>query len=210
MMIGETMFVSGLAMFFTAPFAGILARKVDMRIMIMIGLLGFAVSSWMLTGLTADWDFHELFLPQILRGVSLMLCMVTVNNLALGTLPPERMKNASGLFNLTRNLGGAVGLALINTQLVDRGRLHFARLADDVSWSNPAAMHQMNAMAQSMTAKGLDGPKAALAQMMGQVSQQARLLSFIDVFLMLAVLFASLAGFALLMRKPGGPVGAGH
>lgn len=210
MMIGETMFVSGLAMFFTAPFAGILARKVDMRIMIMIGLLGFAVSSWMLTGLTGDWDFRELFLPQILRGVSLMLCMVTVNNLALGTLPPERMKNASGLFNLTRNLGGAVGLALINTQLVDRGRLHFARLADDVTWSNPAVTHQLDTMAQAMSAKGLDGHKAALAQMMAQVSQQARLLSFIDVFFLLAVLFASLAGFALLMRKPGGPVGAGH
>ena len=210
LMIGKTMFVSGLAMFFTAPFAGMLSRKVDMRVMIMVGFLGFAFSSWMLTCITADWDFHELFLPQILRGVSLMVCMVTINNLALGTLPPERMKNASGLFNLTRNLGGAVGLALINTVLMQRGKLHYARLADDVSWTNAEAVRQLNTMAQGMTAKGLDGPTAALSQMVGRVMQQSRMLSFIDVFYLLAVLFASLAGFALLMRKPGGPAAAGH
>ncbi len=210
LMIGKTMFVSGLAMFFTAPFAGILARKVDMRIMIMVGFLGFAFSSWMLTGITADWDFRELLLPQILRGVSLMLCMVTINNLALGTLPPERMKNASGLFNLTRNLGGAVGLALINTVMVQRGHLHYARLADDVSWTNPQALRQLSTMAQGLAAKGLDGPTAALSQMVARVMQQARMLSFIDVFYLLAVLFASLAGFALLMRKPGGPAAAAH
>ncbi|MBC7737308.1 MAG: DHA2 family efflux MFS transporter permease subunit, partial [Candidatus Saccharibacteria bacterium] len=143
LMIGKTMFVSGLAMFFTAPFAGFLSSKVDTRIMIMVGFLGFAYSSLMLTNITADWDFTELLAPQILRGMSLMLCMVTINNLALGTLPPERMKNASGLFNLTRNLGGAVGLALINTVLMQRGKLHYARLADDVSWTNPEALRQL-------------------------------------------------------------------
>ena len=58
-----------------------------------------------------------------------MLCMVPINNLALGTLPPERLKNASGLFNLTRNLGGAVGLALINTVLTDRTDMHYERLS---------------------------------------------------------------------------------
>jgi MFS transporter, DHA2 family, multidrug resistance protein len=210
MMIGETMFVSGLAMFFTAPFAGFLSQKIDMRIMIMLGFLGFALSSWMLTGITADWDFQELFLPQILRGVSLMLCMVTINNLALGTLPPERMKNASGLFNLTRNLGGAVGLALINTQLVDRGRLHYERLAESVSWTSAEATQQLKTMAQAFSAKGLDGETAALSQLAAQVSQQARVLSFMDVFYLLTVLFATLAGFALLMRKPGGAVSGGH
>ena len=86
----------------------------------------------MMTGLTTDWDFYELLVPQILRGVALMLCMVPINNLALGTLPPDRLKNASGLFNLTRNLGGAVGLAVINTVLNDRMDLHLQRLHESV------------------------------------------------------------------------------
>ena len=111
LMIGEAMFVSGLAMFVTAPISGILSSKMDLRLMMMIGFFGFAAGTWWMTHLTADWDFYELLIPQILRGCSMMLCMVPINNIALGTLPPDRLKNASGLFNLTRNLGGAVGLA---------------------------------------------------------------------------------------------------
>ena len=120
LMIGETMFVSGAAMFLTAPIAGILSSKLDPRVMMMMGFAGFATGTYMMTGITADWDFYELLLPQILRGCSLMICMVPINNIALGTLPPDRMKNASGLFNLTRNLGGAVGLAIINTMITQR------------------------------------------------------------------------------------------
>ena len=65
-----------------------------------------------------------------------MLCMVPINNIALGTLPPDRLKNASGLFNLTRNLGGAVGLALINTVLNNRMDLHLQRLRESVTWGS--------------------------------------------------------------------------
>ena len=86
LMIGEALFVSGLAMFLTAPVAGFLSSKIDPRIMMMIGFLGFAAGTWRMTYLTADWDFYELLVPQILRGVSLMLCMVPINNVALGTL----------------------------------------------------------------------------------------------------------------------------
>ena len=90
----------------------------------------------MITGLTKDWDFWELFVPQIFRGVGLMICMVPINNIALGTLSPDRIKNASGLYNLTRNLGGAVGLAVINTLLNNRLDLHLQRLRESVTWDS--------------------------------------------------------------------------
>ena len=202
LMIGQTMFVSGLAMFLTAPLVGILSRKVDLRLLIAVGFLGFGASTWMLMGMTADWDFGELLVPQILRGMSLMMAMVPINNLALGTLPPERLKNASGLYNLTRNLGGAVGLALINTILTNRGALHFERLSEAVTSSNPQAMAQMDAMARTLTAQGLDGQAGAMAQMIAQITQQATVMSFIDVFTILACLFASLAVFALALKRP--------
>ncbi len=76
--------------------------------------------------------FYELLMPQILRGVGMMFAMVPTNTIALGTLAPERVKNASGLFNLTRNLGGAVGLAVINQVLNERTDLHISRLHDRV------------------------------------------------------------------------------
>src|SRR5262245_22201009 len=104
LMIGNTMFVTGVAMFLTAPISGRLSGVVDPRILMLIGFMGFAVGTYIASAITPDWDFWELLIPQILRGSSLMLCMVPITNLSLGTLPPEQMKNASGLFNLTRNL----------------------------------------------------------------------------------------------------------
>jgi DHA2 family multidrug resistance protein len=212
MMIGETLFISGLCMFLTAPFAGFLSGKMDLRVMMMIGFLGFAAGTWSMSQLTADWSFNELLIPQIFRGVSMMLCMVPINNLALGTLAPERLKGGSGLFNLTRNLGGAVGLALINTILVNRTATHYEVLAEHVTWSNPAAVAQMDQMVRNNTANGLDGLEAATRQLSNIVRQQATVLSMIDVLMILTVAFAGLAAFAMLMKKPAaaGGGGGGH
>ncbi|MBD8556425.1 DHA2 family efflux MFS transporter permease subunit [Rhizobium sp. CFBP 8762] len=202
LMIGETMFVSGLAMFLTAPVAGFLSSKLDPRVMMMVGFGSFALGTWSMSHLTADWDFYELLVPQILRGVGLMLCMVPINNLALGTLPPARIKNASGLFNLTRNLGGAVGLAAINTILTSRQQEHYARLSEHVQWGNPEAMKMMQDMTANYNSHGLDGARIAVQKLSGMVTQQATILSFIDVFLILTVLFGGLIFATLIVRKP--------
>ncbi len=140
LMTGETVFVSGIAMFASAPVVGRLMNKVDPRLMLLFGFITFAAGSWQMTYGTQEFDFWDLFMPQILRGVGLMFAMVPVTNLALGTLPPERLKNASGLFNLTRNLGGAVGLAVINTVLNHRIDLHLARLHEAVSGGRRGAV----------------------------------------------------------------------
>jgi MFS transporter, DHA2 family, multidrug resistance protein len=196
------MFVSGIAMFLTAPFAGRLADKLDPRVMLMAGFIGFGSGTWLMTQMTAQWDFNELLVPQILRGVSLMICMVPISNVALGTLPPERMKNASGLFNLTRNLGGAVGLAIINTVLINRASMHYQRIAETVTWANRTALDQLSGMARNFAASGLDGTAAATAQLAGLAHRQASVLSFIDVFFLLSILFAGLALLAMLMKRP--------
>ena len=70
-MIGETMFVTGACMFLTAPIAGSLMRMLDPRVMLVMGFTGFGFGTWILSGITKDWDFWELLVPQILRGVSL-------------------------------------------------------------------------------------------------------------------------------------------
>jgi DHA2 family multidrug resistance protein len=210
LMIGEALFVSGLAMFATAPISGILSRKMDLRVMMMIGLFGFAAGTWRMTYLTADWDFWELLVPQILRGCSMMLCMVPINNIALGTLPPERLKNASGLFNLTRNLGGAVGLAIINTVLIDRNAFHYARLSEHVQWGSAAAQEKLQNMTFDFQQNpGLDATRAAISKLSGMVEQQATLLSFMDVFYLLTALFATMAFFTMVITKPAAPAGGG-
>jgi DHA2 family multidrug resistance protein len=125
--------------------------------MMAIGFISFGCGTWIMTHVTTDWDFYELLIPQVLRGFGLMMCMVPINNIALGTLPPARIRNASGLFNLTRNLGGAVGLAVINTLLSQRTDDHYVRLAEHVSYSNPQALEWLNNVGANYDSYGLHG-----------------------------------------------------
>ena len=138
--IGETMFITGLCMFMMAPVsAQLMKRGADPRLLLALGFTGFAVGTYQVSMMTKDWDFNELLIPQILRGVSLMLIMIPVTNTALGTTAPHKLKNASGLFNLMRNLGGAFGLAIINTLINKRLDLHLARLHEQVAWGRGTA-----------------------------------------------------------------------
>jgi DHA2 family multidrug resistance protein len=211
--IGETMFVTGLCMFFMAPISGRLMRKVDPRLMIAVGFIGFAIGTWQASMITKDWDFNELLIPQILRGCSLMLVMIPITNTALGTMAPAKLKDASGLFNLTRNLGGAVGLAVINTLLNKRLDLHLARLHEQVAWGRTAAEETLSKLTQQMSRFGSDAPLAATKQLAAMVRQQAVVMSIADVFLALTVLFVAIALMTPIMRKPnlaGGGGGGGH
>ncbi len=201
--VGETVFVTGAFMFMAAPVVGMLARKVDPRLLIFLGLSGFAISSFDLTSITGDWAFGELFLPQALRGVALMFCMIPINVIALGTLPPDRIKNASGLFNLTRNLGGAFGLAGINTILQSRSDLHYQRLSEHVAWGSQVAEERLAGMTASLQpALGGDAGAGALQRLSGMVHGQALVLAFADVFLLIGMLFAAMIALVILVQRP--------
>jgi DHA2 family multidrug resistance protein len=212
--IGETMFVTGAFMMVTAPIAGALGQKLDPRVMMFIGLGLFALSCVELLPITKDWSYSELFVPQAMRGVGMMIAMIPVNILALGTLPPERVKNASGLFNLMRNLGGAVGLAVLVTELNHRTDLHLERLRESVTWNRHTVTEQLSAMAHGMASSlGINADTAALSQIAGLVRQQAMVMAFSDVFLLIAVLFGGLLFLIPLARRPrpaGAAAGGGH
>ncbi len=209
LMVGETMFVSGAAMFVSAPLVGRLMDRADPRLMLTAGFLIVALSNWEMTYVTKDWDFWELFVPQLLRGFGMMLSIVPITNVALGTLAPERLKNASGLFNLTRNLGGAVGLAGLNTVLDKRIDLHLARLHDAVTWARQPVLEALNGLAARIP--GPDAQNMALKQLYLFVRQQGIVMAFADVFLLLSLMFVAFAGLTVLMRRPAPmTAGAGH
>jgi DHA2 family multidrug resistance protein len=210
LMIGETMFVSGISMFITAPIVGRLMQKVDMRLIIASGLAIFALGSWQMTWITKEYDFYELLVPQILRGIGMMMTIVPTNTIALGTLPPDRVKNASGLFNLTRNLGGAVGLAVINQVLNQRTDLHISRLQERVNWGNATATETLNMFTQRMQGMG-DAALMAMKQLSQIVHRQAVVMGYGDAFFMLAVFYFGLCLLVMLLKKPAAwPSAAGH
>jgi DHA2 family multidrug resistance protein len=183
-----------------------------MRYLIAFGLCTFALGSYQMTWITREYDFYELLVPQILRGIGMMFAMVPTNTIALGTLAPERVKNASGLFNLTRNLGGAVGLAVINQVLNQRTDLHISRLHDRVNWGNATAVETLNMFTQRMQGMG-DAARMAMKQLSQIVHRQAVVMGFGDAFFMLTVFYVGLSLLVMLLNKPpalaaGG--GSGH
>jgi DHA2 family multidrug resistance protein len=211
LMIGETMFVSGLAMFLTAPIAGRLTAKVDARAMLMFGFASFAIGTWWMTWITKDWDFYELIWPQIFRGVGLMFSIIPINNIALGTLPPAQVKNASGLYNLMRNLGGAVGLAAINTFLNDRTDLHTARLHEALNSAYRPAVEALDQLTAKFQSYGADAPTMALKQLFAMTHREGLVMAFSDLFLVLTLLFLAVGVFAVVMKKPAAAApGGGH
>ena len=177
------------------------------------GFVGFAIGTWIASSITVQWGFYDLLIPQILRGVSLMMCMVTVTNVSLGTLPPQQLRGASGLFNLTRNLGGAVGLALINTVMNQRIDLHLSRLHEQVAWGQPKAEQTLQNMTGAFSSLGDAAPMVALKRLSGLVRQQATDMAIAEIFFLLTILFAAIVLMTPLMQKPkpaGAPNGGGH
>jgi DHA2 family multidrug resistance protein len=211
--IGENMFITGLFMFLSAPIAAQIARVLDLRRMLTLGLLMFGISLVWLARLTSQSDFWDMAWPQALRGFSMMFVMLPINQIALGTLPPEKLKNASGLFNLMRNLGGAVGLAMINTIATTRTAVHTLHLQEQVTWARPGAVQMLAMMEQGLrAAKGADAHLAALRELALIVQREALTLAYNDVLLVMSLAFFITLPLTFFLAKPklAAGVAAGH
>ncbi|WP_213770704.1 DHA2 family efflux MFS transporter permease subunit [Bradyrhizobium sp. dw_78] len=128
--IGTIMLVTGVAQLVTAPIAGALESRCDPRWLSAMGFGLFALGLGYSAFQSRTADFSEMFWPQILRGVAIMFCLLPPTRLALGALTAARVPDASGLFNLMRNLGGAIGIALIDTSLYGRTAEHAETLRE--------------------------------------------------------------------------------
>ncbi len=199
--VGTTMVVSGLAMFATAPFAGRLVRLIDPRILMFVGFMLCAWGMWDAHAVTPEWGFWQFAGVQALRGVGVMIAMIASQQVTMSTLPPHMVKNASGLVNLARNVGGAFGLALLNTTLTTQTAVHMGELTDNISQTN----NQMQAMLAGMQerfASSIDPAGAAMKAVWGLLYRQATSLAFGDAFALLAIACA-FAAFVTLLSRPG-------
>jgi len=211
--IGETMFVTGLGMFLASPIVGRLARSVDLRLLVAVGLGLTGIALWLTASLTNQSASPELWFPLLLRGVGMMFIMVPTTTVALGTLPPARIKNASGLFNLMRNLGGAFGLAMINTMATDRSAAHRLHLAEAVTSGRPEAVAALGRMQELLTARLVQPESAELAalrRVSDMVQREALVLAYNDVLHSMAALFLLAVPLVFLLAKPKGAVAGGH
>lgn len=130
--IGAIMLVTGAAQLLMAPVAVALEQRLDARLLTMAGFALFAAGLAMSFWQTPRTDFDEMFWPQVLRGMAIMFCLLPPTRLALGNIAAAGVADASGLFNLMRNLGGAIGIALIDTVIYGRAPIHGRTIADQL------------------------------------------------------------------------------
>jgi MFS transporter, DHA2 family, multidrug resistance protein len=202
--IGTTVVVTGCAQIVTSPFTAWIARKIDLRLMLSIGMGLFAFSMYLTAGLTNQASFNELLVPQIVRGVALMFCFLPANLISLGSLPPDLLRSSAGLYNLMRNLGGAIGLAVLGTVMNDRLHFHWNRLIEAVNPARPSVQHffdtQTARLDQHFTGDTTAGAVKLLA---GLVQREALVLTFNDVMLMIGSMFVLGLLLIPLLRRPG-------
>ena len=201
--IGKAMFATGVTMFLTGPIAGKISAHVDLRRMMAFGLACFGISCWWLAHLTSESGIWEVMAPQSLRGFALMFLFLPANQLALGTLPPAALKNASGLFNLMRNLGGAIGIATLGTLATTRTAVHSQHLDEMATWARPAALQALEGMTQALAAAKEGAAKlAALRRLATLVNREALTLAYNDVLLVMGLCFFIALPLTFLLVRP--------
>jgi DHA2 family multidrug resistance protein len=192
--IGTTVFVTGIAQILSVVVASRLSQRIDPRLMITAGLSLFAASLWSTSFMTPDWGFWALALPQALRGFAIMLCIVPSVTLALGGFADAELRYASGLFNLMRNLGGAIGIAVVTTWLQDYTRIDVARLGESLGEAGrhaPDVVALLAARVNQLTNDTTQSLLVAQGELARFVTRQALTLSFNDVFRLMSWLFAA-------------------
>jgi MFS transporter, DHA2 family, multidrug resistance protein len=184
----------------------LLARVVDMRLLMVFGLVCFGVGMYLYVPLTNQWGWQELLIPQALRGIGQQFSIAPIVTMALGSLPPSRLRSASGLFNLMRNLGGAIGIAVASTMLNDRLNLHYERLDEHVTAGRPVIESLLQQQASHLAAVGgdaLNAANAGLGVLHSLLMREALVLTFSDAFLAVALCFV--VGLAsVLFSRPFG------
>jgi MFS transporter, DHA2 family, multidrug resistance protein len=207
--IGLAVFSTGLFQVCAIPLYTALTRRVDLRWLMLIGFLCFTLSMWTFTPITHEWGWKELLLPQALRGFGQQFAVAPVVTLALGSLPQQRLKLASGLFNLMRNLGGAIGIALCGTLLNDRTNLHFLHLAERLNGSNEAAQALLARVAATDTSHWsgdtVHGSVAGLRQLWLLTFREAQTQAFADTFLAIMVCLIVATVLIPLMHRVAPP-----
>lgn len=200
--IGIIMGVSGAAMFVAGPIMSRLVRILDPRLMMIGGMMVTSIGLWDAHALTPEWSFHEFAAVQVLRSFGFFAAMVASQQLTMGTLPPELIKNASGLLNLFRNVGGAFGLALLSTIVGHGTRTRMVEMTARMNAADPQSQQMLAGLVQRMQEMGVADPEGAARKAMTfMIEKQAMTIEFGRAFAVLAIV-ALLAGFVALLSQP--------
>jgi MFS transporter, DHA2 family, multidrug resistance protein len=202
---GGIMLMSALPAFVLMPILPRLLGKIDARLMVIAGLCCFAFSCMLDISLTAQSVGHDFYGSQVLRGFGQMLAIMPLNQASMAAVSREEAGDASGLYNMARNLGGSVGLALLGTYIDRRNTFHDEAIRESVTANSAIGQEHLAANAAGFVAQHGDKAYAqlqALGQLAAQIQQQAAVMTYSETFYVLGIILLLCIPLALLLRRP--------
>src|SRR5947209_6817574 len=202
---GMAMLPRGLGSFLFMPVVGILMSKIEPRKLLASGLVICAYSLYLLSKLNLNAGYWDIFWPQLLQGSSMGLMFVPLTTITNDPIPKEEMGNATSLFNLMRNIGASIGIAMVTTTVARHMQQHTNDLGGNVNNFSGPARAMLNSLIQGFMSRGMDmatATKQAYAVLFGMVQRQAAMMSYLDAFFLLSVMFLCMLPLVLLMKRP--------
>jgi DHA2 family multidrug resistance protein len=204
---GIAMAPRGIGSFFMMPITGLMTGKFDARKLLTGGLLIGGLTLIWLSWLNLQAGYWDIFWPQLIQGVGMSLLFVPLTTVSMDPIPREQMGNATSLFNLMRNIGGSIGIAMTGTMLARNSQSTTAVLGRNVTVYDHASQTMFAQMKMAFMAAGADTVTAtnrAYAALFGMIQRQATMVSFVGIFQLLGILFVALVPLVLLMQRPKG------
>ena len=195
----------GVGSFLTMPFVGVVIPKTDARKLLGLGIVISALTMFAFSRLSLNAGYWDFFWPQFVQGISLAFLFVPLTTVTMGPIRKEEMGNATSLFNLLRNLGGSFGIAVSTTLTARYAQVHTAVLGAHVTPYNSQSYALLHGLRSNLESQGVDrltATRQSYAAVFGMVERQAAILSFLDVFRLLGVIFLVALPLVLLMKKP--------
>lgn len=205
--IGLVLAWIGLPQLVLIPLVPRLLRWLDPRLLIGIGLGLLAVGNFLSIAMTTDFSADQLLLPNVFRAVGQALCFAPLSTVAIAGIEPENAGSASALFNMMRNLGGAIGIALLQTFLSKREQFHSNIINQSVSILDPETRRRIELLSNYFLGHGVSDPAVATRKafiIIGKIiNKQAYTLAFSDSFFLLGMALILALAASLLLKKPG-------
>jgi len=195
----------GLGSLATTPLAGYLTSKTDPRRLLAFGLVLGSLTMFDLSRLNLNAGYWDILWPQVFQGVALSFLFIPLMTISMAGIPKEKMGNATSIFNLMRNIGGSVGIAIMTTFLARRTQVHQNVLVGNITSGNLKTRQMLQGMQGWFHANGVDqyvASRRAWAALYGMVQRQASMLSFVEAFWVMGVMFLVMLPFILLLRNP--------
>lgn len=185
---------------------GKISNKIDARILIAIGAVGTSWVMFQLVAITPQTGPDQLFLPLVERGAFTVLMFLPLSLATLAPLPRQDIAAGSGFYNLTRQLGGSIGIAILTTLLSRREFFHRARLVEHISIYNQQTNQRLDLLTQTLQSRGMDPATAhqqAIALIERSIDTQAAIMSYSDIFWFVAVIFLTSLPLLLFLGRGG-------